>query len=89
VLIEVTLDDLQAIVDGLAGPKKHADLRQRLASVLHVERIDPRPAGDVRRTWWRSWKDGVETGVEFYKPETCDRIDAAVERIMRPRKKRR
>ena len=81
ILLDVTLEELEHLVLGLSMLPVAADLHRRFAAHLHVERIYPLPA-DIRRVWWRSFKDGDERSVEWYDEAICDRIDRAVIRAM-------
>jgi len=82
-LLNVTLEELGYIVQGLAMLPVAAELHRRLAA-HHLCQSDCVPVPpEHRRVWWRSFKDGDERAVEWYDEAMCERIDRAVERAMR------
>jgi hypothetical protein len=84
-LLDVTLEELGQIVQGLAMLPAAESLHRRLAAHHHVQGLFPPLPADTRRVWWRTWTNGQEASVEFYDEAECNRIDRAVTRVLRRR----
>lgn len=86
--IEPTVDELRMIVSSLELHPYAQQLRQRLGALLQLETLLPFPSF-ARRVLVRVARDDAEWCVEFYADRDCDRLEAAIERAMRPRRKGR
>ena len=88
-LLTLSLDELDQIVQGLAMVPRSADLHRRLATKLHCESLLPIP-DDTRRVWVRSFRIGeADVSCEYYDAVTCDRIEAAIEAVLRTKAENR
>ena len=86
-LLDITHEELGHIVRGLSMLPAAEALHRRLAACHFVHDTQPPVPADARRVWWRSFKDGQERAVEWYDEAMCERIDRAVIRAMRRRRR--